>query len=197
MGRPSKKTERTAEILAAFERCVIAKGLDGTTLDDVAREAGVQRATIRHFVGNREALIRAAVEKLITSFREAYQRQLGDPELSCEDVVRFFFSPAYIYGTHDQDRLLGIFSSSTKSDAFLRSMLRDLFANGGQRFAKVIQRDLPDMPLEECNDLAYVILALAEQSAHFVWLGVSESGHKAAERAALEMVHSKRVKYSA
>ncbi len=51
-GRPSRTEERRLEILEAFGRCVARSGLEATTLEDVAREAGLQRAMIRHHVGD-------------------------------------------------------------------------------------------------------------------------------------------------
>ncbi|WP_136657807.1 TetR/AcrR family transcriptional regulator [Nitratireductor sp. XY-223] len=63
MGRPSIKAERTAEILDAYEQCVARFGIDGATLERVAKQAGLARALIRHNVGNRDDLFDALVER--------------------------------------------------------------------------------------------------------------------------------------
>ncbi|MEP3422067.1 MAG: TetR/AcrR family transcriptional regulator [Erythrobacter sp.] len=63
MARPDLKKERTEQILSAFDRCVARSGFAGVTLEDVAKEAGVARALIRHNVGNREDLEDAAIER--------------------------------------------------------------------------------------------------------------------------------------
>lgn len=68
MGRKSLKTERVNEILNAFERCLEKKGLQASTLDNIAEEAGLARRMIRHYVGNREDLINAAVARIIETF---------------------------------------------------------------------------------------------------------------------------------
>jgi len=68
MGRKSLKAERVTQILDAFERCMEKKGLESTTLENVAEEAGVARRIIRHYVGNRDDLIQAAVERIINNF---------------------------------------------------------------------------------------------------------------------------------
>ena len=57
MARPERGEERREQILNAFEVCVGKKGLEGTTLSDVAREAGLPRPLLRHFMGNREEMV--------------------------------------------------------------------------------------------------------------------------------------------
>ncbi|MEM7431488.1 MAG: TetR/AcrR family transcriptional regulator [Pseudomonadota bacterium] len=65
MPRPSRKTERRHEILLAYERCLGQFGVDGTTLERVAEEAGLARALIRHNVGNKEDLLDAFVDNFL------------------------------------------------------------------------------------------------------------------------------------
>lgn len=68
MGRKSLKTERVDEILNAFERCLTSKGLQSITLDNIAHEAGLARRMIHHYIGNRDDVIHAAVERIIEKF---------------------------------------------------------------------------------------------------------------------------------
>ena len=53
MGRPDLTEVRTAEILDAFERCVARFGLEGSSLERDAEEAGMKRSILRHYIGNR------------------------------------------------------------------------------------------------------------------------------------------------
>ena len=62
MARPSLANTRREEILDALERCLARRGLEGTTLESVAAEAGVARPVIRHYFGNRDVLLKAALE---------------------------------------------------------------------------------------------------------------------------------------
>lgn len=59
MPRRDLTQERTAQILDSFERCVVERGLGGTSLEDVAAKAGVKRSIIRHYIGNRDELVSA------------------------------------------------------------------------------------------------------------------------------------------
>ncbi len=192
MGRPSKKTERTDEILAAFQRCVVAQGLDATTLDDVAREAGIQRATIRHFVGNRERLIRAALEAMIERYIATYDQQIGDADTTPEDIVDFLFSTEYAEGTSDDDMLLDALTSAAMSNAELREALRGFFTEMQTRVAKKIVGEIPGTGLSAAQDVAYVLVTLAEKSSQFQCLGLAKRGHSAAHQTARGLVQSLR-----
>ncbi|GEO01303.1 hypothetical protein NSE01_31350 [Novosphingobium sediminis] len=65
MGRPRVGEERREQILKAFETCVVRKGLAKTTLADVAEEAGQPRPLVRYFIGNREAMVTALIDRLL------------------------------------------------------------------------------------------------------------------------------------
>ena len=57
MARPSLHAERKKTIMAAFTRCISKQGLEAASLDEIAKEAGMQRSLVRHFAGNREDLV--------------------------------------------------------------------------------------------------------------------------------------------
>ena len=61
VGRPSVRDERRKQIVDSFIELVAVKGLEHVSLDEVAGKAGVQRAALRHFVGNRDELTAAAI----------------------------------------------------------------------------------------------------------------------------------------
>ena len=85
MPRPSRKAERTEEILDAYERCIAVHGVAGATLERIAKEAGLARALIRHNVGNKDQLLDAFLDRFLSA--------------SAEDSARFFDS------LPDEDRL--------------------------------------------------------------------------------------------
>ncbi|MGI9303924.1 MAG: TetR family transcriptional regulator, partial [Gammaproteobacteria bacterium] len=57
MPRPSLKTQRTGEILDAFQRCIVKYGMQGASLERISEEADMGRTILRHYVGNRDDLI--------------------------------------------------------------------------------------------------------------------------------------------
>ena len=65
MPRPDLTAQRTEQILDAFERCVARYGLEGSSLEKISEEAGMKRTILRHYVGNREDLVRALCERVV------------------------------------------------------------------------------------------------------------------------------------
>ncbi len=77
----------TERIVAATLRCIARWGLAKTTVDDVAREAGVGRATLyRQFPGGRDALVDAVVAAETRRFFARLGARL-DEARSLEDLV--------------------------------------------------------------------------------------------------------------
>lgn len=57
-------TERRGEIIDAFIACVRRSGLQGTTVDQVAKEAGVSRTLVFHYFGDMQSLVQEAVDQI-------------------------------------------------------------------------------------------------------------------------------------
>ena len=70
MPRPDLTAERTTQILKAFERCVVKYGLEGSSSEKIGEEAGMKRTILRHYIGNREDLIRALCDRVIGRWQE-------------------------------------------------------------------------------------------------------------------------------
>ena len=76
MPRPSIAAERREEILQAFETCALRKGLEATTLADVAEEAGLPRPLVRHFMGNRAEMVSGLIERMMQRASQAIEQAL-------------------------------------------------------------------------------------------------------------------------
>ncbi len=75
MARPSLKQERQKIILQAFTECIAFKGLNATTLDDIALKSQMRRSLLRHNVGNRTELINQVAEHVSTEFETIWRQQ--------------------------------------------------------------------------------------------------------------------------
>jgi AcrR family transcriptional regulator len=77
--------ERTrTRLLAATLVCVERWGLEKTSLEDVAKEAGLSRATVyRYFAGGREQLVHETVAWEVGRFFERIEREIAvEPDLA-------------------------------------------------------------------------------------------------------------------
>ena len=77
----------SARVLAATIACLGRWGLAKTTLDDIAREAGLSRATVyRLFPGGKDVVVRAAVGAEVATFEQGLRARLTGLA-SLEDVL--------------------------------------------------------------------------------------------------------------
>lgn len=76
-------------VVDATIRCIARWGLAKTTLDDIAREAGVSRATVyRSFPGGKDVVVRAAVTAEVQSFLDGLADRLRSAaEGDLEDLL--------------------------------------------------------------------------------------------------------------
>jgi TetR/AcrR family transcriptional repressor of mexJK operon len=114
-GRP-KDLEKRAAILDAAKRLFTAQGFDGTSMDAVARVAGVSKLTVYSHFGDKDALFKAAVEA------------------KCEAQMPAAMFRAPAPGTPIRDALLAIahaFHGLVHSPESL-SLHRMMIANAGQ-----------------------------------------------------------------
>lgn len=78
LGTDDRSSQRI-RVVDATLRCVARQGTHGTTVDDVAREAGVSRATLyRAFPGGKEAVLAAAVETEVARLFSAVAVAMGE-----------------------------------------------------------------------------------------------------------------------
>ncbi|SLN42320.1 HTH-type transcriptional repressor NicS [Pseudoruegeria aquimaris] len=74
---PSKRALQTrARIFDAAEQLFAARGFDGASIRDIAREAGVQGALVNHHGGSKEALFHAVVERRAEALAERRRARL-------------------------------------------------------------------------------------------------------------------------
>jgi AcrR family transcriptional regulator len=96
-GEGSQATVKTSEekILEAAKKVLFAKGYAGARMQDIADEAGINKALLHYYFRNKdklfETIFREAIGKLIPGIASAF----SDEALQIEDKIRTFCS-AYI-----------------------------------------------------------------------------------------------------
>ena len=76
MARPSMAGQRREEILDALEACILAKGIQATSLENIAEAAKVKRTILRHYIGNRDEIICALSERWTLKYSLQWQELL-------------------------------------------------------------------------------------------------------------------------
>ena len=103
MGRPDLTEIRRREILDAFEECVGRYGLEASSLEMVAKHAGMKRSILRHYIGNRDDLVVALAERVVAKYRQAFEA-FGETITEndrVEAILSYFFPSQPIETTAD------------------------------------------------------------------------------------------------
>ena len=144
MPRPSLKEQRTQEILDAFERCLPRYGLEGTSLEHVAEEAGVKRTIIRHYVGNRDQLLSALLARYLERSRASLDSFIEalPAEHRARTAVEWLFDPNYSDAGMVQvaNALIAAAAENEVLAAEMQAWLEDFVA----RLEQVFADDYPD-----------------------------------------------------
>ena len=72
------RAERRAQILRAAAATFVRAGFDGTSMDEVARSAGVTRLIVYRIFSSKEELYRAVLEQVTTRLGEEFDAIVGD-----------------------------------------------------------------------------------------------------------------------
>jgi len=160
MPRPSKKAERTEQILQAFERCVARYGLDGSSLERIAEEAGLQRPLVRHFVGNRDALVQQLADRVIDRSDAQWQGFLA--MLPAQQAIEPLLDGLFSDQSSDADFVLVIESLifAAGRDAVLRDKMQGWLKRFVDSFAELLQREYPAASATDINAVAFGLLSI-------------------------------------
>ncbi len=190
MGRPSVAEERRKQILDAFRRCLLRDGLERTSLDSVAKEAGIARTALRHFVGNRDALLREAV----VEFAEAYRRDFEDrvrvlpADRRVDALLGFLFGATFTRDHDAEDHAIEALFAVARHDEEARAALRALYEDFVRLVTAELRRAFPDAPAARLRETAYALMCLAEANSTMEGLGLGARRTRDARRAAERLV---------
>ncbi|MET4575956.1 TetR/AcrR family transcriptional regulator [Ottowia thiooxydans] len=123
--------------VAEFSR----KGFAGARVDEIAREAGVNKQLVYHYFGSKQDLYEAALEKVYTEIRER-ERTLSlealEPREAMEKLVGFSFDhlqqhPEFIALLADENRHMGSHMKTSKRFRKMHSPLIDMIGETLER----------------------------------------------------------------
>lgn len=187
MGRKNLTEQRHEDILDAFERCLIKYGLEESTLERVAQEAGKSRNIIRHYIGNREDLIAAFVERILFRIKQASAEILANTpkQKLIPNVLDFLFEERSTNAPPDLgERMLGGMWHIREQSPKIQQALLNFY----QEFENILTGGLrqlyPAVSVKKCQEVAYSIICLAETNWVLGSVGVDVSHTRMARRSA-------------
>lgn len=188
MGRPSQKDQRTGEILDAFERCLPRYGLEGSTLERVAEEAGVQRTIIRHYIGNRAELLVALVSRYLEQSRRSLDVFIAElPKTQrAATAVRWLFDPQY--SDPQSVRVASALTQASSEQPWLAEKMRAWLDDFVARLRGIIADDYPDASPEAVSAAAAGIAGIYFNVEASYALGDVRALSKASKHAAMMLL---------
>lgn len=159
MARRSVAEERREQILAATLKTIAERGISGTTLDRIADTAGMSRGHVRHFIGNREAL-------LVETAREFYKNETGELAIlptsvsDLDGAVDYFFGEKFTASSADDAVALGLVELS-RSTPEIADVLNGVYAATRVKLVGFIASEKRNASVETCEWAAEGILAAA------------------------------------
>lgn len=172
MGRKSLKTQRTTQILEAFERCIVKYGFPASTLEKIADEAGVSRSILRHYIGNREDIIRELILRYTKKYQESLLSRVSSiPETDhVKAFIDFYFEGWFEFG-RDGDTIFGELISASERDKKLRNLMLNVYQTFEAKITNFLCQRYPHASEDRCRTVAYAVMCLSYGHSEMWWLG--------------------------
>jgi AcrR family transcriptional regulator len=191
MGRPSLRAIRREELLDAVVGCITSKGVAGLTVADVAKLAGTQPSKVHHYLGSRDEMIFAAIERALASVEEIVLEALQNTEPHNRLDVQL----EILFGTTLLEPRINQLVDHLVAASYLDSDIRNGVGRMYQRFLEILSESIelaiPNISLSDCHQAAHTILALAHATPTFEWLDLEvnnlDHGRVAAEQIVSEL----------
>lgn len=126
----TQQNESTAEtILDAASELFAEKGYEGARVDELARAAGVNKATLYYQIGDKEAIYHAVITRVLARTADEVCAAVAEAD-SCEEKIRHF---------------INIFARNAGSMRYAAPIMLREVASGG--------RNLPDSAMQQMGRL--------------------------------------------
>lgn len=163
-------------------------GLEGSSLERIAAEAGVRRSLIRHYFGNRaeltQALIDGVIERTIASYRDIIER--AGAEGGVEALVSYLTGPAF--AERRDDALIDAMMATSHRDPGVRAQLRNKYKAFQRSIHREIRRAFPRAGAEALRTVSYALMCLAVGNAAMEDIELPARRRKDASRASRALV---------
>ena len=165
MGRPSLADVRRPQLLDAYAACLARYGVEGTTLERVAEEVGVTRGLVRHYLGNREEVLRALGEHV----REGYAAWLENLVEASEENERLDAVIAGILSEQPRElySVIDALFDEAHRDPHIAAVLREIYTGFEHAMEVELAVALPGSNPKARRQVAYAIVCMAFAETDF------------------------------
>jgi len=134
MARIIDKEEKRLDIARASIELFARKGIAQTSIEEIAKSAGVAKGTIYLYFKNKEEIIFAIWDMLASRHQEIFQARINET-MSAKEKILELFNFSECKEDHDKEDILTLYQN------FLSTMLIDKTGLYTNYFATICQRD--------------------------------------------------------
>jgi TetR/AcrR family acrAB operon transcriptional repressor len=134
MARIIDKEEKRSEIARASIELFASKGIAQTSIDEIAKSAGVAKGTVYLYFKNKEEIIFAIWDMLSENHKERYQTRIVE-SMSAKEKILELFNFTECEKEYDQEDILALYQH------FVSTLLVDKSGLYTAYFENVFQRD--------------------------------------------------------
>ncbi len=181
--------QRRRQILDAFLACIGRKGLERTTIADVADEAGLQRTLVYHYFKDREILIDSLIDYLDeTKLMHRFSAVVGaEPKLRLSLLLDTVFDPSFFAPTGEgADAFTELINLGIR-DERVGVKMHAMWQNSIAAFENALI-EATGARQEDCAVVAYAITCLFEHNAVMQLLGFGEQENRLARVACESLI---------
>ncbi len=160
MGRPSMAAQRAEEILDALEVCIIEKGIQATSLENIADTAGFKRSILRHYIGNRDEIICALSARWSLAYSAQWTELLN--WLPNENRTESLIDSMFVIGSKERvnNTIIGeaLFSEAKRLPS-IRQDQEKIMADFINHVGSILTNDYPDADASKIELVSHGIYA--------------------------------------
>ncbi|MGF0313804.1 TetR/AcrR family transcriptional regulator [Rhodococcus sp. IEGM1428] len=161
MGRPNLADTRREEILESTARCIAMYGFSATTLSKISEESGMSRGHIRHYVGNRDELMKEFTHWLLGQQEDQSRRIQEHPDFeSVASMLDYLFGPELSDSNDDNTIILELLKAS-RTDETLRGALFSEYGRMQESIRVTLESAVPHALPSLLDATAYSLLSIA------------------------------------
>jgi AcrR family transcriptional regulator len=177
-------------MIAAIARCVEKHGLAASTQEVMATESGFSRSHIRHYLGNRDDVIDAVWDYVVTPYQERIRAAATQrpPQRALDALLDYLFGPEM--EAQPEDRVIVAVIQEAARHPRLRDKVRATYVDIIRVIARVLRAIRPSLRRQQAQDVAFSIVSLAIAGTFFSAMSFSKSRRQAARRTARALVDS-------
>jgi AcrR family transcriptional regulator len=191
VGRPSNQEERYQQVMGAMVHCVARYGLDGATLDRIAKQADLSRPLIRHHLGNKEDMLDKLKSYVLDTFTELTGMLLDNlPVVNrSQTLLEMLFAEEESVSS-DLVMAFAALTARAAEDSILQKECRDWITDFEDKIQSVLASDHSDASQQDLRVATTGITAIFFNVSSLSALNMPENWRTISQNAAQTLLRS-------